>query len=346
MGLTTSAPDGKKQGVKMSRKAFPSLSRFGLPAIVLVLIALAPVYVSSPYILGVLNEALILSIWAISIGILIDLGGLVTLGHAALLSTSVYLEIIAETRFQWSFAASSSFAVLGTLVVAVFFGILAMRARAIYFIMITIAQGMVVWGLAISWTTVTGGDNGVRADPLGGVLGNKSAYFLMCVGALLAAILAVGWFKKSRTALLIRGTRESPVRMTSLGYSVPMIRLTVFVVAGGLAAVSGILYSGLFRFISHSSAGLDKSIEGLVMVLIGGPGSIYGPVLGAFILVILKQTVLSFTSLWHLLFGALLIAIIILRLRGIVTLVQERINRRADAHSEDLQLDAAKTPKG
>lgn len=324
----------------MSRdKTLRSLSQFGLPAVLLILVALAPVYVSSSYILGVLNEALILAIWAISIGILIDLGGLVTLGHAALLSTSVYLEIIGETRFNWSFAVSSVFAIVGTVVVAIFFGILAMRARAIYFIMITIAQGMVVWGLAISWTTVTGGDNGVRADPLSGFLGNKSTYFLVCVGALAVVILAVGRFKKSRTALLIRGTRESPLRMTSLGYSVPMIRLTVFVVAGGLAALSGILYSGLFRFISHTSAGLEKSIEGLVMVLVGGPGSIYGPVVGAFIIVILKQTVLSFTSLWHLLFGALLIVIIILRLRGIVTLVQERFLPKNDASMSDPRLD-------
>src|SRR5262249_5626136 len=202
-------------------------------------------------------------------------------------------------------------------------GLLAIRATGTYFLMITLALGMVIWGLAFRWVSLTKGDNGISGVPrpelglpwsLWGPL--PFFYFVLAAGVVAWALL--GLLVSSPFGLGLEGIRESESRMRALGYNVWLHKYLAFVLSGGIAGFAGVLWAYYNGFVSPVDVQLVTSVETLLMVALGGPGTLVGPALGAAIIVFLKNFVSVYTKRWLLILGAVYIGAILFAPHGLV----------------------------
>jgi branched-chain amino acid transport system permease protein len=214
----------------------------------------------------------------------------------------------------WGPGAASLVALAGTTAVAAVFGLVALRATGISFLMITLALGQILWGLAYRWAEVTGGDNGLsglaRPQPFGLDLGQPATFYFFTLAVLLAVWAAIAVWVGSPFGTSIRATRDQPRRMSALGYNVWLIRWITFVVSGFLGAVAGLMYVYYHQFISPHSLSLANSAEMLLMVIAGGPGTLVGPVLGATLVVLLKNVASAYIDRWIILLGVVYLLIV------------------------------------
>jgi branched-chain amino acid transport system permease protein len=189
--------------------------------------------------------------------------------------------------------------------------------------MITLALGMVVWGLAFRWVSMTKGDNGIagvpRPDP--GLPWNLNAplpFFYFALAAAALAWIALGTLARSPFGLTLKGIRESETRMRALGYDVWLHKYLAFVIAGLFAGFAGVLWAYYNGFVSPVDVQLVTSVETLLMVALGGPGTLAGPALGAAVIVFLKNFVSVYTKRWLLILGAVYIGVILFAPRGVL----------------------------
>lgn len=294
-------------------------SRLLRPAALLAgtLVVLSLPYVLDAYYVGIATQVLIFGVWAMSLNVLAGSAGLFSLGHAGLLGVSAYSVVVAQTRFELPFLQAGLFAVVVTLVVSSLFSLMAMRATAVYFLMITLAQGMLVYGLAQSWVSVTDGDNGLRGGGPTGPLEEYYNYFWFVAVVAVVCLVVLRLFLVSTYGLRLRGVRDSPTRMAALGYDVMQQRIIAFNVAGLFAAISGVLYVGLFNFVSPRTVVVAASVEGLLMVILGGIGVFLGPMLGALLVIGIRTTLSTYTDRWPTVMGALLVISVLFARQGI-----------------------------
>ncbi|HEU5394290.1 MAG TPA: branched-chain amino acid ABC transporter permease, partial [Candidatus Methylomirabilis sp.] len=246
-------------------------------------------YVSS-YLVILLSQSLISGILAMSLNLLLGYAGLPSLGHAAYLGVAAYAAAILATRYEVGFWPALGVGVLLACVAAAAFGLIAIRARGVYFLMITLALAMVVWGLAYRWVSVTAGDNGIPGiqRPLLGLpwsLRDPVPWFYFCLVFFLAATGIMALLVRSPFGRSLVGIRESESRMRVLGYNVWLHLYLAFVLAGTLGGVAGVLWAYYNGFVSPVDVELVTSVEVLLMVALGGPGTLLGPALGALIIV-------------------------------------------------------------
>lgn len=291
------------------------------------LAAVAPLLPSFP--LTLLTQALIFAIVAMSLDLLLGYTGLPSLGHAAYFGVAAYTVGILTVRYEVGFAAAAAAGVGAAAVTAAVFGLLAIRATGTYFLMITLALGMVVWGLAFSWVSLTGGDNGVAGVPRPLLPGDWDVnlplpffYFTLAVAVVAWALL--GLLVRSPFGLTLRGIRDSEVRMRALGYNVWLHKYLGFVISGTVAGLAGMLWAYYNGFVSPQDVQLLTSVETLLMVALGGPGTLAGPVLGAVLIVFLKNFVSVYTKRWLLILGTVYIVSILFAPRGLVGLARRR----------------------
>lgn len=284
-------------------------------------------YVTGQYYVGIATEILIFGLWAVSLNVLVGTAGLYSLGHAALLGVSAYTVIYAQTRLEFSFLAAALLAVVVTMALSACFSVMAMRATAVYFLMITLAQGMLIWGVAQSWVSVTDGDNGLRGGGPDGVLEEYYNYYWFTAAIVILCLVLLKLFLASPYGLRLRGVRDSSTRMASLGYNVLWQRIIAFNVAALPAAISGILYVGYFHFISPTSVMVTSSVEGLLMVILGGMGYFLGPLLGAFVVIGLRNELTAYTDRWPTVMGILLILSVLFARQGISAIVIDTLQR-------------------
>jgi branched-chain amino acid transport system permease protein len=291
------------------------------------LAAVAPLLPSFP--LTLLTQALIFAIVAMSLDLLLGYTGLPSLGHAAYFGVAAYTVGILTVRYEVGFAAAVAAGVGAAAATAAVFGLLAIRAAGTYFLMITLALGMVVWGLAFSWVSLTGGDNGVAGVPRPLLPGGWDVnlplpffYFTLAVAVLAWALL--GLLVRSPFGLTLRGIRDSEVRMRALGYNVWLHKYLGFVISGTVAGLAGMLWAYYNGFVSPQDVQLLTSVETLLMVALGGPGTLAGPVLGAVLIVFLKNFVSVYTKRWLLILGTVYIVSILFAPRGLVGLARRR----------------------
>jgi branched-chain amino acid transport system permease protein len=217
-------------------------------------------------------------------------------------------------------------AILGALIISLgctaIFAALALRATGIGFIMITLALGQIIWGLAYRWISLTGGDNGInvktRPAPFGVDLGDPSGFYYTSLVIFLIAVVVVTIFVRSPFGAALKGTRDQPRRMNALGYHVWAIRFWACVLSGLLTAVAGILFVYYTQFISPQTTSLTASAEVLLMVIAGGPATLLGPIVGAALVVVVKNVVSGYIERWNFLLGAIFVAIVILMPEGLV----------------------------
>ena len=302
-------------------------------AVVGVLLLSAPPFVSS-FILALLTQALIYAILAMSLDIILGYTGLSSLGHAAYLGLGAYAVGILTTRYGTSYWLAMAIGVLVALVVAGVFGLVALRAVGVYFLMITLALGMVVWGLANRWVSMTQGDNGISGVPrpsLGGLsLVSGPAYYYVALAGFVLAFILLRRVVRSPFGATLVGIRESESRMRTLGYHVWLHKYVGFVLAGGVGGFAGTLWAGYNGFVSPADVELTTSVKILLMVALGGRGTLVGPALGALVIVILENLVSVYTHRWLLILGAVYITTIVYFPDGILGTVRRwrRATRR------------------
>jgi branched-chain amino acid transport system permease protein len=261
-------------------------------------------------------------LFALSLNLLVGYAGLVSLGHAGYLGLAAYSFGWLMTHLGWGHLAAAVAALAVTTVMAGIFGLIALRAAGISFLMITLALGQILWGLAYRWSSVTGGDNGIsgltRPSPFGIDLGNPNNFYYFTLVVFLLVWAAIANWVRSPYGASIRGTKDQPRRMSALGYNVWLIRWTTFIVSGFLGGVAGLMYVYYNQFISPHSLSLANSAEMLLMVIAGGAGTLSGPVVGAALVVLLKNVASAYIDRWIMLLGLVFIFIVMFVPGGIV----------------------------
>lgn len=268
-------------------------------------------YLIGEYRIGLVTEALIFGLWAMSLNVLAGQTGLVSLGHAGTLGVSAYTGAWLQTNQDWSFVAASLAAIAAAIIISALFALTASRSSGVYFILVTMAQGMLVWGIAQRWSSVTGGDNGLRGGQVPDWLSQYWAFYWFTLAVVLLSLTTLWLLARGRVGLRLRGTRESSLRMSALGYSVHRERFKAFVLSGFFAGVSGVLFLGHFQFVSPSAVYVSSSVEVLLMVIIGGMGSFLGPMIGAAVLVLGRAFITTYTERWHLVLGSVLVLMVL-----------------------------------
>jgi len=280
----------------------------------------APLLPSYP--LTLLTQAVIIAILAMSLDVLLGYTGLSSLGHAAYFGVSAYAVGILATDKQAGFVVCAVAGVALAALTAALFGLLAIRAVGTYFLMITLALGMVVWGLAFRWVSMTKGDNGIAGIPrpelgLPWSLWAPLPFFYFALGGMLLAWALLALLVRSPFGLTLKGIRESETRMRALGYNVWLHKYLAFVLAGTFAGFAGVFWAYYNGFVSPVDVQLVTSVETLLMVALGGPGTLAGPALGAAVIVFLKNFVSVYTKRWLLILGAVYIGVILFAPKGI-----------------------------
>jgi branched-chain amino acid transport system permease protein len=201
------------------------------------------------------------------------------------------------------------------------FGWIALRATGLGFLMLTLALSQIVWGLAYRWVSVTNGDNGIsglsRPSPFGIDLGVSNHFYWFALIATTLCVLLMARLIHSPYGASLRGTRDQHRRMSALGFNVWGIRWVAFVVASFFAAVAGLLYVYFHKYIHPSVMSVTVSAEALLSVIAGGAGTIMGPLLGALLVVVLKNYVSAFIERWNMLLGIVFLVIVIFMPAGI-----------------------------
>ncbi len=289
---------------------------------------LAPPFLNS-YWVGLLTEVLIFAVLAMSLDLLLGYTGLPSLGHAGIFGVAAYGVAVLSTTYNAGFWMCVAGGMLTGTLLSAAFGLLVSHVRDVYFLMITLALGMVLWGLGYRWIPVTGGDNGISGIPPllahAGVpfAGPVSFYyvtfavFLIC-GALMAVLVG------SPFGFTLRGIRENEGRMKSLGFNTWLHCYISYVTSGAFASVAGVMWAYYNGFVSPTYLDLTASSELFLMVTLGGPGTLVGPVFGAGAIVLLKNVISGVTERWLFILGAVYIITILAAPQGLWNLGKRR----------------------
>jgi branched-chain amino acid transport system permease protein len=299
----------------------------GTRPIILGAAALAVAAVVAPalpsYPLTLLTQVAIMAILAMSLDILLGYTGLPSLGHAAYFGTAAYAVGILSTERQAGFVTCLVAGVLVATLTAALFGLIAIRATGTYFLMITLALGMVVWGLAFRWVSMTKGDNGISGVPRPEVglpwsLWEPLPFFYFSLVAMLLAWALLALVVRSPFGLTLKGIRESEARMRALGYDVPLHLFVGFTVSGFFAGLAGALYAFFNSFVSPSTVALGQSVEGLLMAIVGGVGTLFGGLVGSAVIIALENVVSAYTERWMMALGLLFVFTMIFAPAGVL----------------------------
>jgi branched-chain amino acid transport system permease protein len=297
-----------------------SIRNTAIAVAVLALIAV-PYAINQPYYVNIASQILLYAVFALGLNILVGYGGLVSLGHAGLSGAAAYAVAYLLAAGHGHIVAIAGGLAAG-LVVTAGFAALALRATGISFIMITLALGEIIWGLAYRWISITNGDNGIsvasRPVPFGLALDSAKGFYDATLMVFLLAVAACAIFVHSPLGAALTGTRDQPRRMNALGYHVWAIRFWAFMFSGLLSSISGILFIYYYQFISPPALALTSSAEVLLMVISGGAGTLLGPVVGASLVVIIRLVVSAYISRWNFMLGAIFVAIVVFMPEGLV----------------------------
>ena len=280
-----------------------------------------PVWMQHPYYINTSSQILFWAIIALGLNVLVGYAGLTSLGHAGLFAITGYaVALMVEAGYSHFTAAlvAIGFTLLGSAV----FAVLALRATGIGFLMITLALGQIVWGIAYRWVDLTQGDNGInlktRPMPFGIDLSSPSAFYWATFVMFVAALVSMYYFVRSPFGASVRGTRDQDRRMNALGFNVWLIRFLAFLFSGFWCAIGGLLYIYYNQFIAPPVAALQTSAEVLLMVISGGAATLFGPIAGAFIVVVIKNIVSAWIERWNLVLGLIFILIISFMPEGLI----------------------------
>jgi len=311
--------------------ALPLAPRAAVTIVLLAILALIPVYAAlsgSGFALTLFTRILILAIGAVSLNLIMGYGGMVSFGHAAYLGIGGYAvgilakEGIGSGFVQWPVAIAVS------ALYALTVGALSLRTRGVYFIMITLAFAQMIYYVAIGLDRY-GGDDGLtiyqRSQFAGLIdLNNKTLFYYLCFALLLGSIYLVARVVNSRFGLVIQRARSNERRMRAIGFPTFRYKLVCFVIAGALCGLAGALLANLTNFISPALMHWTRSGDLIVMVALGGLGSLFGPLIGAVVFLLLEEGLSRLTEYPDLILGPILLLVAIYAHGGIEGLLVGR----------------------
>ena len=290
--------------------------------VLLAVVLLVGPLLMTPYWTGLLTQIVILGLLAMSLDVLLGYTGLPSLGHAGFFGVAAYGVGILSTTYQADVWTSAAGGLLTGLVLAALFGLIVSHVRDVYFLMITLALGMVLWGLSYRWIPMTGGDNGISGIPrleahLGVPTTGPVPFYYVALLVLAASSVLMVLLVRSPYGLTLRGIRENEPRMRSLGFNTWLHCYLSYVLSGAFASVAGVMWAYYNGFVSPTYLDLTASSELFLMVTLGGPATLVGPMLGAGAIVLLKNVMSAYTARWLLVLGIVYIITIMWAPQGI-----------------------------
>ena len=283
------------------------------------------------YYLALTTKMLIFALFAMSLDLLLGYVGLASLGHAAYFGIAAYTIALLNVRAGLNSGAALPAALCAATVTGALFAPLALRARGSYFLMITFALAQVVWSVAFGWRSLTNGDDGIPdvvRPNFGWSLDNTTSFYYFVLVVVGVASLLLVAIVRSPFGRALRGIRESESRMQALGYDVWRYQYAAFVLAAAFAGIAGALYAYFNRFVGPEYLYVVQSAEALIMVILGGAGTLIGPAIGAGLIVFLEDFVSSMTEHWVLVLGIIYVLVTLFAPRGLIGLVVEFQQRR------------------
>jgi branched-chain amino acid transport system permease protein len=303
--------------------------------VLIVIVALAAIALVVPhttsFIILLATRALAFSILVMSLDLLLGFTGLASLGQAAYLGIGAYLTAILAARYQvgmgYDFWLVVTLGMFGGAALAAIFGLLAVRASGVYFLMITLALGQCVWGLAYRWNSLTGGDNGINLQhrPKFGIdLANEVTFFYLVFGFFAVSLLIMYTIVRSPFGRSLVGIREREPRMKILGYNTWLHKYLAFIIAGAFGGLSGVLWAHTAGIVSPENVVLTTSVDALLMAVLGGAGTLVGGVIGASVVLFIREYLSTLMHGWQYVLGGVYV-LVILYLPGGLMSIPERI---------------------
>ena len=297
--------------------------RWAWSRVVLILVLLAAAasvpQLGSLFYVSLASNFLIFGLLAMSLDLLAGYTGLVSLGHAAYLGIGAYGVAVALSHGVDP-NVSIGVALVATLAVAAIFGLLAVRVGGITFVILTLALGQVVWGLTFRWVAVSGGDNGL---PVGGTLSigpidlsDRGSYYYFVLAVFVLCSVLMWALVRSPFGLSLRGIQNNELRMRTLGYNVWLHKYLVFVIAGFFGGVSGVLFAFFNNYVSPTAIDFAHNATAVQMVVVGGLGTLWGPLVGAILIVLMQQYVSTFFTRWVTVLGIIFVLTVLFAREG------------------------------
>lgn len=301
--------------------------RDGAALILFLLLAITPPVLEAMgqgFFASVVTRMMIYAIAALSLDLILGYGALVSFGHAAFLGIGAYAVLVLNSMGITEIALQFAAAALAAAVFAAITGTIALRTRGVYFIMITLAFGQMLYFFLIS-LSVFGGDDGAslpaRSTIAGqGWLDHDLALFYLVLGILVLCFWGLSRLTASRFGRVLVGTREDGLRMQAIGFRILPYQLTAYVISAVICSVAGVLLANQLEYVSPQLASWQRSGELIIMVVLGGIGSLTGAVAGALFTIGLEEGMARLSEHWKLYFGLLLLAVVLFSPGGLATL--------------------------
>ncbi|MEJ2379068.1 MAG: branched-chain amino acid ABC transporter permease [Pseudolabrys sp.] len=282
---------------------------------------------SSSFVVLLATRALVFAILAMSLDILLGFTGLASLGQAAYFSVGAYFTAIMATKFHfglgWDFWLVVILGMAVAALLAAFFGLFAIRASGVYFLMITLALGQCVWGLAYRWNSLTGGDNGINVPtrPSFGLdLTDERTFFFLVFGFFVATLIVLYVLVQSPFGRSLTGIRERELRMQILGYNTWLHKYIAFIIAGAFGGLAGVLWTHTNGLVSPDTVVLTTSVDALLMVVLGGAGTLVGGAIGSGIVFGLREYLSTLVPWWQYVLGGVYVLTILYLPTGLMGL--------------------------
>ena len=309
------------------RPASRALSLFGL-AVFLVLAALPLLARSSPYTLVLGVDVLVAVLFATSLHFIVGPGGMHSFGHAAYFGLGAYGAALAVKWFAAPMGVALATAPVAAALGALLFGWFAVRLSGVYLAMLTLAFAQIVWSIVFQWQELTGGSNGVLGIWPSVPFDRLSLFFLLTLVLVVAGVLLLRRILFAPFGYAMRAGRDSPLRAEAIGIHVKRVHWLAFAVAGTVCGVAGGIFAFAKGSISPETISIGRSIDGLVMVLLGGIQTLSGPIVGASVFAVLQDFVMRQTEYWHALLGGIILVLVLAfpsGLAGAVALLAGRL---------------------
>ena len=293
--------------------------RYG--SLVLLGLLLAAPLALSPYAMQVAIQALVLAVFATGFNLLFRETGLLSFGHAAFFGAGAYAAALLVTKWDWRLPAALPVSLLATALVALVIGALSVRLTRIYFTMLTLAFAQMLWAVAHKWYAFTGGDNGITSIPATGVLGSPRGVYYACALALVATLLVVRTVIRSPAGYTLRAVRDNPARAEAIGISAYEYMVAAFVLSAVISGLGGFLHVAWQHSVFPDQFYWTTSAAVIIAVILGGSDYLFGPVIGAIVLVSAQAIVQAHTHYWPLALGLVLLALVLFMPKGVVGIV-------------------------
>lgn len=320
--------------------------------ILIVLIALVAIALIVPqsgsFVILLATRALAFAILAMSVDLLLGYTGMSSMGQAAYFGVGAYLTAVLATKFHfgmgWDFWLVVVLGILIGCALAALFGLFAIRAGGVYFLMITLALGQCVWGLAYRWNSLTGGDNGINMTgrPSFGLnLSNEVTFFYLVFAFFAVSMLMMYVLVRSPFGRSLAGIRERELRMQILGYNTWLHKYIAFIIAGGFGGLSGVLWAHTNGHVSPETVVLTTSVDSLLMVVLGGAGTLVGAAIGTAIVFGLREFLSTLVPWWQYVLGGVYVLTILYLPMGLMG-IPSRFRQRSQGKDEGTKKLASK----